>query len=170
MQMRKFLPANAYKTACLILLAGCFFAPVAHANIILGGMMYYSALLLLYGNFIIGIFEGVLLRFIFKTPTIKSIAIMIIANYVSAFAGVSAGLPLSISSQAITTDYSSLTNWSVIFISFILTVLIEMFFISYHLPPQPTKTSKTFLITLIIHAFSYAMILAIWFGGLSSDI
>src|SRR5262245_1918972 len=79
------------------LLFGVFLVPaVALANVGTP-LMWASAAHMVLGNACIGILEGALLSWFFKVNAYRAIAVMIVANYVSAWIGWAFLLPLVIS-------------------------------------------------------------------------
>ena len=100
----------------------------AHADV--GTPLMWATLFHLFiGNLLIGIFEGYLLAKFFTLPKLRSIILMIIANYVSMWLG--GLLLLGWLSSLIPVDLSS-GRWiypGLILLSFILTLLMEYPFV-----------------------------------------
>ncbi len=82
------------RIAVSVLLLSAFLVPsVALANV--GTPLMWATILhMAIGNAAIGVLEGVLLRWLFKVSASRAIAVMILANYVSAWIGWSLLMPL----------------------------------------------------------------------------
>jgi len=104
----------------LLILIAC---GVAQANIGTG-LMVWGMLHLFFGNLWLGIIEGTLLALLFRTPWIRAIPIMIVANYVSAWIGILFVLPHTPELYAATQSYTG-TLFLAFALAFVGTVLLE---------------------------------------------
>lgn len=153
--MRFWLPA--------ILLA--FSPAVAYAD---AGtpLMWASAFHLLFGNFIIGIAEGLLLAFLFRLRGTPCVAIMIAANYFSAWVG---GVVLI---SAITSSLSlDLYNawrwlWCMVAISYVITLVLEWPFVAFCLRNTNGWFRKSIWGSLVVQSASYLVLFG-WYWAAS---
>jgi hypothetical protein len=123
----------------LIVLAVALVPSTASAN---AGtpLMWATMLHLFLGNAVIGLVEGILLERLFNCGVRRSILILIAANYVSAWVGyglVSGGLGML---PEITIETVRFWSWVFFAITFVVTLLIELPFVRWVMPPQ----GKTF--------------------------
>ena len=134
----------------------------AHADV--GTPLMWATLLHLFiGNLLIGIFEGYLLAKFFKLPKLRSIILMIIANYVSMWLG--GLLLLGWLSSLISVDLSS-GRWiypGLILLSFILTLLMEYPFVFGAFKGVQGKWKKAWKGTLLTQTLSYIILFG-WYG------
>lgn len=149
---------SPYILALLLLL---IFPSVAAAN--MGTpLMWVSMLHLAFGNALIGILEGKLLAQMYQSPKRKSIPLLILANYVSAWAGGFFLLGHLTSLPDITIQ--TVRFWFFVFLlaAFVLTLLIEYPFFWLALRPQRHSLRRALVATVMIHGISYTILLA-WY-------
>ncbi len=134
-----------------------FFLPfMALANagtpLMLAGMFH-----LLAGNALIGVFEGFLLSWGFSTPRRKSIALMILANYFSAWAGAFGLVWLN---GIVNVDLAHLKAWFLLmaFVSYIATLFLEWPFIAFLLRGEPGLLKRSCKAVLLTQTASYVLI------------
>jgi hypothetical protein len=124
-------------------------------------LMWATAGHLLFGNAIIGVLEGLILAFLFHLPKWKSVGVMILANYVSAWAGsvlLSSGLlrlPMTIENVR---PMLLLT----LVILFVITVLLELLFIAFLFRRDPRQWAKGLKGSLLVQTVSYVLLIA-WY-------
>lgn len=128
--------------------------------------MWAGMLHLVLGNALIGLGEGLLLSWWFKTPKIKSILVLIAANYVSAWLG----------SLLFTRKFSSwvdptietISGWFWIFViaTFLLTMLVELPFFRFALRHAPNPLKRSVKASFFINALSYALLFG-WYWNAS---
>ncbi|MBO4795788.1 MAG: hypothetical protein J5553_00230, partial [Verrucomicrobia bacterium] len=126
-------------------------------------LMWATLLHLFIGNLLIGIFEGYLLAKFFKLPKLRSIILMIIANYVSMWLG--GLLLLGWLSSLIPVDLSS-GRWiypGLILLSFILTLLMEYPFVFGVFKGVQGKWKTAWKGTLLTQSLSYIILFG-WYG------
>ena len=127
-------------------------------------LMLASALHLLFGNFIIGIVEGLLLAQFFKLSNLKCILLMIPANYLSAWLG---GFVIA---KAIATRlsmglYSAWPLlWLMVFITYLLTLILEFPFIALAFRGRQSWFRKSIRASFLVQSISYAA-LVLWYWG-----
>jgi hypothetical protein len=123
-----------------------------------------TGLHLFFGNAILGIVEGLLLVWLFKTRPGRSICFMILANYVSAWVGYfffeyarSLDLPI---------DLYNVGHWLWIMIAaaFFITLILEWPFIFLCVRKQSHWFRRSVLASIIIQSFTSLILLA-WFGS-----
>jgi len=126
-------------------------------------LMWAGMLHLMFGNALLGIAEGLLLSLIFKAPKLKSIGLLIVANYLSAWSG---GMLFAYGlSNLPDITIESLKFWffAFLFIAFAITLLIELPFFALALKRKGEPLQAPLKPTLTIHLISYAALLA-WYG------
>ena len=126
-------------------------------------LIWATMLHLVIGNLLIGVFEGYLLAKIFKLPKLKSILLMIFANYVSMWLG--GVLLVSLVGGLIPVDISS-GRWiypGLILLSFIVTLLIEYFFVFWAFKGVQERGKKAWKGTFLTQTLSYIILFG-WYG------
>jgi hypothetical protein len=122
-------------------------------------VMGLTGLVLLYGNALIGLIEGLMLGFIFKTGKLRAIAIMVLANYVSAFAAYIA----SNASYDVNLNNAVTLSYIVPVVCFICTILIEWPFCHWALRESRFLSTRTIKAVLMVNVTTYAMIVPIYY-------
>lgn len=145
----------------LPILALALFPSTASAN---AGtpLMWASILHLVFGNAIIGLIEGLLLGSIFKCSKWKSVLILIVANYASAWAGgffVAGYLP-----SLVDITIQNIQYWFLAFVAvaFVITLLIEFPFFWFALRSRDHSLRRSLIATPIIHGISYTLLIG-WY-------
>jgi hypothetical protein len=145
-----------------------FFSTPAYAN---AGtpLMWGSALHLAFGNLFIGIGEGLLLGLLFRLPKLRTIAVMIFANYFSALTG---WIILNFVQPAIDTSITLYEIqwfiWAAYAIAFAYTLIAEAPLIYMVMRKKQRPILRTIIASLVIQTLSYAGILY-WYTGISYD-
>lgn len=117
---------------------------------------------LVIGNTFLGILEGLLVSKFLKTSRLKSVLIMIIANYVSAWIGtILAGYGMN--SLDPTIESLKLTLTIVLLSSLILTLLLEYPFLTWITFGLPIPTTQKVKTLIIVHLISYSMMIFPWY-------
>ncbi len=153
------------KISAILLICLCGMPTVALAN---AGtpLMWASMIHLVIGNAFIGILEGTLLAKIFSLKKVKTVGIIILANYFSAWLG---GLFLG---QAIVKHLPiDLNNawfyfWLMVFITYCITLLLEFPFVVFCLRGDSKWLSKSLWGSLAIQSVSYTIIFG-WYWAAS---
>lgn len=115
------------------------------------------------GNAIIGIVEGILLSKLFQTPRAKSVNLLVVANYASAWGGMFLILDRLSHIPVITIENLHIWLWLFVAFAFILTLLIEYPFFWFLLREQQQAVQKALTATIIIHGISYLLLFG-WYG------
>jgi hypothetical protein len=145
----------------LPILALALFPSTAFAN---AGtpLMWASMLHLVFGNAIIGLIEGLMLGSIFKCSKRKSVLILIVANYVSAWAGgfLVAGYLPSLADMTI----QNVKYWFLVFVAvaFVITLFIEFPFFWFALRARDHSFRRSLIATPVIHGISYTLLIG-WY-------
>ncbi|MBE9040527.1 hypothetical protein IQ235_06965 [Oscillatoriales cyanobacterium LEGE 11467] len=115
------------------------------------------------GNVLIGYVEGILLAKWFRIPRGPTTAILVLANYASAWAG-SLLLTNRLSGMANVT-FENAYLWVCLFIAlaFLLTLLVEYPFFWFLLRKREKAVRQSLKATFVIHCISYALLL-VWYG------
>jgi hypothetical protein len=149
-------------TRILGLIALLFCTPYAsHAN---AGtpLMWAGMLHLVFGNAIIGVFEGLILGWIFKLKKWLCVLVMIPANYFSAWVGglflneeITAALPLNL--------YNAWHwIWMMVVLTFLITLIFEWPFLFFCLRKEQGKFKKSIQGNLLVNSLSYILLFS-WY-------
>ncbi|AQT67655.1 hypothetical protein STSP2_00803 [Anaerohalosphaera lusitana] len=133
----------------------------AHAN---SGtpLMWSSFLHLFFGNLFLGIFEGLLLVHFFKTKKNLAVILMILANYLSAWAGVFIIYDL-IPTQSLGLSQVWPYFWKMVALTYILTLLLEYPFVALSFWRKPRWLPRSLKGTLIVQTISHFIIFG-WYS------
>ncbi len=115
------------------------------------------------GNAVIGIVEGLLLSKFFHTPRSKSVNLLVVANYTSAWVGMFLILNRLSHIPSITIENVRVWLWIFVAVAFVLTLFIEYPFFLFLLREQRKAVQKALKATLIIHGISYLLLFG-WYG------
>jgi hypothetical protein len=115
------------------------------------------------GNAVIGILEGILLSKLFHTPRSKSVNLLVVANYTSAWGGMFLILDRLSHIPIITIENAHVWLWLFVAFAFVLTLLIEYPFFWFLLREQQQAVQKALKATIIIHGISYLLLFG-WYG------
>lgn len=134
-----------------------------------GSSAWMATLLhLLFGNFIIGVVEGLLLVLLVRARFIPAIAWMVVANYLSAWLGWSAGL--IVRSQIAPEEVFRLA-WTVTLLftafGFVASILIEWVFCWLSIRTSPTRLVRSIIGAIAVNAISYPLMIWIVYSGTS---
>jgi hypothetical protein len=129
-------------------------------------LMWGTAAYLMVGNLFLGIFEGLVLSYWFRTSGERAIFTMIIANYVSAWTG--AFLKSFDPVQRFDVTIETIQPWFVAAVAaaFLITLLIEFPFIAFVVWNHPRRVWAISVATISIHVVGYALV-AMWLWFLS---
>jgi hypothetical protein len=128
-------------------------------------LMWLNFFHLVIGNALIGILEGFILTWIFKTNRARSIKIMILANYVSMILGM-VGI---IFFNYYLRNIISINNIKIFFFvfligSFIATIFIEWPFCFWIMKNYDNRRNQSFKASLILQSISYIVIMLLYFS------
>ncbi len=137
--------------------------------------MWGTIFLLYYGNIVLGIIEGLIVGRMLRVPYTPSIALLILANYVSAFVGsVMFGLgeapsPLPESLFEIPLHHPSLITWICVLVAFGASLLIEWPACLLLAESSPRRIRSSLLAATVAQVATYSL-LALYFAGGSNTI
>lgn len=121
-------------------------------------LMWASMLHLVLGNLLIGLLEGYLLAKLFRLPKGKTIGILILANYFSAWVG---GLFLrGAIVHALPLDLNNAWSffWAMVVLTYLMTLVLEFPFVALALRRDPKWLSKSIRGSLAIQTVSYVLL------------
>jgi hypothetical protein len=129
-------------------------------------LMWAGMLHLVFGNAIIGIFEGFILARIFKLKSNVCVLVMIAANYFSAWGG---GLFLNY--QITKSLPFNLYNawhwiWVMVFVTFVITLILEWPFVFFCFRKDQNRFKKSLLGNLLVNTLSYVLLFW-WYSSAS---
>jgi hypothetical protein len=144
------------KLAGIILLL-CLIPLTASANA--GTALMWAGMLhLMFGNALIGFFEGIVLARFFKVSYDRCVLVMILANYISSWGG---GLFLSgaIASHLSLDLYNAwFWFWVMVGVTYVLTLILELPFIFFCLRKEQNRFKKSLWGNLLINSASYLLL------------
>lgn len=126
-------------------------------------LIWKATLHLFLGNAIIGLVEGLLLSKLFQTSSRKSIQILIIANYVSAWVGTLLMIDRLSNISFITIENAYFWLGIFVILTFVVTLFLEYPFFWFVLKKQQKALQKALKATLIIHSISYILLFG-WYA------
>jgi hypothetical protein len=129
-------------------------------------LMWAGMLHLVFGNFLIGIGEGLVLAWVFKLRKIACVALMIAANYASAWIGL-----YWLDQRVVRSIHLELYNawhwvWIMAGISYLVTLVIEWPFVVWCFLKEPRWIRRSVLGCLLVQTISY-LVLFWWYWGAS---
>lgn len=121
-------------------------------------LMWAGMLHLVFGNALIGIGEGSLLAWLFSVPKGKSISVMILANYASAWLG-----GLFIRGAVVHALPMDLTNgwrwfWVMVFVTYWMTLVLEWPFIAWCFRGTQDWFRQSVRASLVVQSASYVLL------------
>ncbi len=133
---------------------------VAQAN---GGtpLMWANFLHLVVGNALIGLLEGVLLAKVFGLPKKRCVALMIVANYLSAWLGTFLIPPASATLPWTLHNVGKLLG-VVVIVTYVLTVILEYPFVAFAFRGRRWWLRKAILGSLLVQTVSYGLLVG-WY-------
>jgi len=125
-------------------------------------LMWAGPIHLIFGNALIGLGEGLLLAWLFSVPKGKSVLLMIVANYVSAWMGA-----LFISGAMASAVPMDLNNgwmwfWVMVVVTYCMTVVLEWPFIARCFRGARGRLSRSLRASLVVQSASYILLFA-WY-------
>ncbi len=129
-------------------------------------LLWATGFHLLIGNALIGIAEGMVLAALFRQTSGKTVAIMIVANYFSAWVG---GLFLSHKlAESLNLDLYNARSWlwGMVAITYVLTLLLEWPFVALCLRNSDGWFRKSIWGSLIVQSASYVVLFG-WYWAAS---
>ena len=129
-------------------------------------LMWASFFHLFIGNAIIGIIEGLILSKLFKLKKLKTIFILISANYFSAWIGVFLLNDFHYNIISLNLYNAWFFYWKIVIIAYIATLILEWPFVFLCLSKTKNKLKKSIYGTLIIQSISYLLLFG-WYWIIS---
>lgn len=130
-------------------------------------LMWGAMLHLVIGNAFIGLLEGLLLGWIYKVREVRAVMMMVLANYISSWAGM---FFLSLPDNWIDVTIYNINLWlgSLAALSLLISVALELPFVALALRRKghPPMWGRGLRASVLVHCFSY-VILAICYVPLS---
>lgn len=125
-------------------------------------LMWLTGLHLVFGNFVIGLFEGTILVWLCRAKPGRAIGLMILANYASAWIGY-AWLMESIREGLEFDLYNtwSLLGWLTV-ICFLVTIVLEWPFVAASLGRTPKWFRRSLGASLVVQTLSYAALVGLY--------
>jgi hypothetical protein len=125
-------------------------------------LMWAGMLHMVFGNAIIGIFEGLILAWIFKLRKGICVLVMIPANYFSAWVGglflnheITSALPFNL--------YNAWRwIWVMVFVTFLITLIFEWPFVFFCFRKEQNKFKKSIQGNLLVNSLSYVLLFS-WY-------
>jgi len=126
-------------------------------------LMWARMLHLVFGNALIGLGEGLLLGWLFSVPKRKSVPVMILGNYASAWIG-----GLIISDAIVRALPMDLTNawrwfWIMVVVSYCMTLILEWPFVAWCLRGTQDWLRRSLWASLLVQSASYVLLFG-WYG------
>ena len=129
-------------------------------------LMWGTFLHLSIGNLVLGITEGLLLAWFCGLRKLRSIAVMVPANYFSAIVGLQA---LGRIRTVIALDLNNawFWVWAAVAMTYLMTLVLEYPFVNFALRRTPNRLRRSIWVSLKIQTISYAL-LFFWYGSASN--
>lgn len=133
--------------------------PVGALALGLGGYMWT-------GNLIIGIFEGLLLAWFCGLRKLRGIAVMVLANFCSAIAGI---WILERIRPVIALDLHNAWFWilAAVAVAYLMALVLEYPFFWVALRGTPNRVRRSIFVTLKVQTISYVLLFG-WYGATSN--
>jgi len=121
-------------------------------------LMWATMLHLAFGNALIGVLEGWLLKRFFKVSTANAIVVMVIANYFSALVG--AFLLRGTVLESIHPDLNNAWKWFWIMVvaAYALTIVLELPFIFFLLRRSDHALRRSLVASVVVQTISYVVV------------
>ncbi len=125
-------------------------------------LMWVGAFHLMIGNAVIGLIEGGILIDYFRAPKVRTIGLLILANYFSSWAGglflrsaIVDHLPLDINN-------AWLYFWVMVFFTYLMTLVLEFPFVYTAFHGDAKRLRKSFTGTLVTQTVSYSLLFGLY--------
>ena len=151
----------AVLAACLFLVA--FLPAIARAD---AGtpLMWATIVHLLFGNFFIGIGEGLLLAIIYRRKVLPCLVVLVAANYFSAWVG--AIFLDNIRPSGVDIYSASRWLWTMVWVTYAMTLVLEWPFVAYCLRKTDHWLRNSLWGSLIVQTASYVLLFG-WYASAS---
>ncbi len=126
-------------------------------------LMLFEAGHMVLGNALIGLLEGTILVLVFKLRWVRTISLMILANYVSAWVGTI--WVLNWGSPRFDLDIQTAWGfvWRMVAFTFVWTLVLEFPFVLLAFSWKATALVKAFLGNLLVQSISYSLLVFFYF-------
>ncbi len=129
-------------------------------------LMITGTYYLLFGNALIGVAEGALLARIFRLPYRKSIGLLVLANYFSAWVGCGFLRDAMVSHASLDLHSAWPFFWTMVAATYGMTLVFELPFVAVALRKKPRWLFKSLWGSIVIQTASYALIFG-WYWMVS---
>lgn len=135
---------------------------VAHAN---SGtpLMWAGMLHLLFGNLLIGLLEGYVLARLFALRRRRTIILMVLANYFSAWLGACLLEFGPIDRFPLELGGTRMVFWGLVAAAYLVTLVLEFPFVAFALRGDPAWRRKAVRGSLVVQSLSYLLLFG-WYG------
>src|SRR5580700_7081058 len=121
-------------------------------------LMIAGTLHLVFGNAVIGVFEGLLIAWIFRLPKLKTAMIIIPANYFSAWVGM-----VFVESRIVQSLHLDLNNgwhwlWIMVVVTYFMTLILEWPFVAWCFRRQEHWLRKSMRANVLAQTASYVVL------------
>lgn len=152
-----FLTMKSRPFLFLVLLLAVALPQRALANV--GTPLMWAAFMhLVIGNALIGLGEGALLAWLFSTPKGKSILVMIVANYGSAWIGGVFFQGAILNALPINLNNAWMWFWVMVVLAYFMTLVLEWPFIAWCFRGARDWRRKSLRATLVLQTVSYVLL------------
>jgi hypothetical protein len=125
-------------------------------------LIWAGTLHLVFGNALIGIGEGLLLTWLFSVPKRKSIRIMILANYASAWLGGLIARGAIVHALPLDLNNGWRWFWCMVVVTYIITLAIEWPFVVWCFRGTQDWLKRSLASSIVVQSGSYAILFA-WY-------
>ena len=129
-------------------------------------LMWAAALHLLFGNFFIGLLEGLLLGWFFKVRKLPAVGVMVLANYLTAWIGLRLMDVLIDSMGPVDFQNRWAVFWLVVVATYLITLLIEFPFVAALFFRRRNWVRKAIVGSLVVQTVSYGLLFG-WYASVS---
>lgn len=126
-------------------------------------LMWVTAFQLFIGNALIGILEGYLLTWIYRIPARRSVPLMILANYFSAWVGWVWLSEFARNQNDLTLYNVQRFLWGMIAAAYVATLWLEWPFVAISIWGKGHDLRRSFVASLFVQSVSYVLLFG-WFG------
>ncbi len=156
---------NPYFYLAIILFGQFLFPVFSYANAVVSAVPIWGGVRrLLILNALIGILEGVLVAKVFKTRVLKSVGIMVVANYVSTVFGLMGlGVLSGLLSNGPVFQNEFLFIGMIFAVSYVVTVIVEWPFCFRILAGQENRKVRSLKASIFVQTISYVILIALFF-------
>lgn len=126
-------------------------------------LMWAGMLHLFFGNALIGLGEGLLLGWLFSLPKLKSVLVMVAANYFSAWAGLICIISPVVQMLPLDLDNAWQWFWRMVGVTYCLTLILEWPFVAFCFSRTERWLKRSLLASLVVQTASYGLLFG-WYA------